>query len=255
MSAARTKFDVVFLSVKSYDTGWASKFIEPHLAPGGYVVSAQNSINEDAIADVLGWSRVVGCVVTLGAGMYEPGTPERTSAIDRPAFTLGEPSGLTTQRLQRLAEVLGDAGITKTTTNLWGERWAKLATNSMSNAVAGFTGLMSAELRFNPEVRFLSIRIAAELVRVAEAHGVSVEPISSVPAELFNRALEDGAAKEEVEGPAGRARQEHRDGPSVAGPGPDEGPGDRGRAAERLRRPQGAAGRCPQPPSTRPSWT
>ena len=70
----------------------------------------------------------------------------------------------------------------------------------MSNAIAGFTGLMSAELRFNPEVRFLSIRIAAELVRVAEAHGVSVEPISSVPAELFNRALEDGAAKEEVEG-------------------------------------------------------
>ena len=95
---------------------------------------------------------------------------------------------------------MGDAGITKTTTNLWGERWAKLATNSMSNAIAGFTGLMSAELRFNPEVRDLSIRIAAELVRVAEAHGVSVEPISGVPAELFNRALEDGAAREEVEG-------------------------------------------------------
>ena len=93
VSAARTKFDVVFLSVKSYDTGWASKFIEPHLAPGGFVVSAQNSINEDAIAEVLGWSRVVGCVVTLGAGMYEPGTPERTSSIDRKAFTLGEPAG------------------------------------------------------------------------------------------------------------------------------------------------------------------
>ena len=200
VSAARTKFDVVFLSVKSYDTGWASKFIEPHLAPGGFVVSAQNSINEDAIAEVLGWSRVVGCVVTLGAGMYEPGTPERTSSIDRKAFTLGEPSGLITQRLRDLAEVMGDAGITKTTTNLWGERWAKLATNSMSNAIAGFTGLMSAELRLNPEVRYLSIRIAAELVRVAEAHGVSVEPISGVPAELFNRALEDGAAREEVEG-------------------------------------------------------
>ena len=200
VSAARTKFDVVFLSVKSYDTGWASKFIEPHLAAGGFVVSAQNSINEDAIAEVLGWSRVVGCVVTLGAGMYEPGTPERTSSIGRSAFTLGEPSGLITQRLRNLAEVMGDAGITKTTTNLWGERWAKLATNSMSNAIAGFTGLMSAELRLNPDVWALSIRIAAELVRVAEAHGVLVEPISGVPAALFNRALEDGAAREEVEG-------------------------------------------------------
>ena len=92
VSATRPAFDVVILSVKSYDTSWASKFIEPYLAPGGFVVSAQNSINEDGIADVLGWPRVVGCVVTLGAGISEPGHPERTNSIDRSAFILGEPA-------------------------------------------------------------------------------------------------------------------------------------------------------------------
>ena len=111
----------------------------------------------------------------------------------------GKPSGLITQRLERIAAVMQDAGITKTTTNLWGERWAKLATNSMSNAVAGFTGLMSAELRLHPEVRTLSIRIAAELIRVANALGVSVEPIGAVPSSMFGQALENNEVRREVD--------------------------------------------------------
>ena len=89
VSAAQQSFDAVFLSVKSYDTTWATTFIEPYLAPGGFIVSAQNSINEDAIADVVGWSRLIGCVVTLGAGMYEPGHVQRTSVAERHSFTAG----------------------------------------------------------------------------------------------------------------------------------------------------------------------
>ena len=91
-------------------------------------------------------------------------------------------------------------GPTKTTTNLWGERWAKLATNSMSNALAGITGLKSADLRRHPSTREVSIRVAAELVAVAEALGVSVEPIQGIPARLYTEALTDGAAREEIEG-------------------------------------------------------
>ena len=90
-------------------------------------------------------------------------------------------------------------GTTKTTTNLWGERWAKLGVNCMANSVAGFTGLSSAELRLAPEVRRLTIRIAAEVVRVADAHGVAVEPLNGVHARLFMEAMSDGAAMEEVE--------------------------------------------------------
>ena len=199
VSASRPSFDAVFLSVKSYDTPWTATFLRPHLAPGGFVVSAQNSINEDTIAAAVGWTRVVGCVVTLGAGMYEPAHAEKTSANDRKAFTVGEPSGLITPRLTGLAEVLGDVGITETTTNLWGHRWGKLATNSMSNALAGSTGMGSAELRESAEARAIGIRITVELVAVAEALGVSVEPMSGIPADLFHRAASDDAARREIE--------------------------------------------------------
>ena len=198
VSTARPSFDVAILAMKSYDTRWATTFLLPCLAPGGYVVSAQNGINEDAIADVVGWTRVVGCVVTLGAGMYEPGHAERTSANDRTAFTVGEPSGLVTPRLTGLAELLGDVGATDTTTNLWGHRWGKLATNSMSNALAGCAGMASAELRDNDEGRAIGIRIGAELVTVATALGVNVEPIGGISADLFLRAGTDAHAREQI---------------------------------------------------------
>ena len=200
LASVKEQFDVAIVSVKSYDTPWIVRFMEPYLAPGGYFVSAQNSINEETVASIAGWSRIVGCVVTLGAGMYEPGHAMQTSPRARLAFKLGEPSGMITPRVTEIAEILGAVGATKTTTNLWGERWSKLAINCMSNAVAGMAGLKSAELREIPEVRRLSIRIAAELVQVGAASGVSIEPIGGIPAQMFVDALAEGGALEEVEG-------------------------------------------------------
>ena len=200
VSSTRPQFDAVFLAVKSYDTEWSSKFIEPYLAPAGFVSSAQNSINDDRIAEVIGWPRVVGCVVMFGGGMYEPGHVQRTSANTKLATILGEPSGLETSRIRDLSEALTALGPSKTTTNLWGERWAKLGINSMSNAIAGFTGLTSVEIRQYPEVRNVSIQVTAELVEVARALGVEIEPISGIPAQMYVDALTDGEVKEEVEG-------------------------------------------------------
>ena len=217
VSASRRLFDVVMLCVKSYDTEWSTKFIQPYLAPGGFVVSAQNSINDETIAGVVGWTREVGCVVTLGAGMYEPGRVERSTAASRQSFTLGEPSGLVTARVDRLSEVLSAVGPVKKTTNLWGERWAKLGVNCMANAVAGVTGLSSADIRRNDESRNLSIRITAELVEVAAALGVSVEPISKIPATTYREALQDNVVMKEVEDTLVEAAGELREGrPSLA---------------------------------------
>ncbi len=200
LTGSREQFDTVILAVKSYDTDWSARLIEAYLSPRGYVVSAQNSINDERIAAVLGWSRVVGCVITLGAAMYEPGHAMRTSPATRPAFALGEPSGVVTPRLQALAQVMSAVGPTKTTTNLWGERWAKLALNCMGNALAGFTGLKATESRQDPRARRLQVRLAAETVQVGTAWGVSVESIGGVPAQTWVDALTDGAKMEELEG-------------------------------------------------------
>ena len=192
-------FDAVILAVKSYDSAKTARTIQPHLALEGFIVSAQNGINEEAIAEMVGWPRVMGCIVTLGAGMYEPGNVHRTTAASLHSFTLGEPSGEITPRLEKMVEIMSAAGPSKASTNLTRERWAKLGTNCISNAVAGITGLKSAELRANPLIRELALHIGSELIRVAAAIGVSPEPIWSVPADMLIMALEDERTKKDVE--------------------------------------------------------
>ena len=44
--------DIAIISSKSYDTEWCTVLIRPYLSAQGYVVSAQNSINEETIARV-----------------------------------------------------------------------------------------------------------------------------------------------------------------------------------------------------------
>lgn len=55
--ACRPPIDIAFISVKSYDTEWATMLIRQYLAPDGYVVSLlENCINEERIAGIVGWS-------------------------------------------------------------------------------------------------------------------------------------------------------------------------------------------------------
>lgn len=193
----REQFDAVFLAVKSYDSVWATKFIEPYLKPAGVLLPAQNSINEDWVAPVIGYARTIGCVVTLGAGLYDPGHVLRTSASSRPSFALGELNGMLTPRVQELIKILSPVGPTRATANLWGERWAKLTVNSMANAIAGITGMGSAEMRSNADVFSITLKIAGEALSVAEALGVQVEPVGGIPAKVYLDAVR-GVGMEEL---------------------------------------------------------
>ena len=89
----------------------------------------------------------------------------------------------------------------KVTTNLWGERWAKLTMNSMGNGISACTGLNSKGMTELEVPRRLSIRLAGEAIRVGQALGYDLESIRGMPHEKWIRAAEgDPAALEEVEG-------------------------------------------------------
>lgn len=197
VAGLRTRFDVVFLSVKSYDTVWAATFIEPYLAPGGVIVSAQNSINEELLGLVVGYSRVLGCVATLGAGLYEPGHVTRTTSPSRPPFAVGEVTGIATPRAKAIAELLSAVGPTKVTCNLWGDRWSKLTANCMANALASITLMNNAEMRQHPDVFGITVKIAAEAILVAQALGVQVEPINGIAPAVYLDAAR-GKGREEL---------------------------------------------------------
>jgi len=48
--------------------------------PDGVLVDFQNGINDERVAALAGRERCLGCVITIGAGMYEPGVAMRTDS-------------------------------------------------------------------------------------------------------------------------------------------------------------------------------
>src|SRR6516225_5737473 len=111
--AKEKPFDIAFVCMKSYDTAWATMLIRPYLAPDGYVVSLQNCINEERIAGIVGWGRVLGCIAArIAVDLCEAGHIRRTvqkGGSTHTVFRVGEVHGRVTTRAEEVAAMI--AGI------------------------------------------------------------------------------------------------------------------------------------------------
>ena len=190
--------DIAFVSVKSYDTEWATMLIRQYLAPGGFVVSLQNCMNEERIAAVVGWGRTVGCIASkISVELYEPGHVHRGVEKGGAAYTIfraGEVHGRVTPRVEEVARLVGLSDSAKVTTNLWGERWSKLVANSMQNGLSACTGLSGNAMMRNDAIRRFSIRLGSEAVRIGQAAGYVLEDILNIRPEILGAAGEGDAA-------------------------------------------------------------
>lgn len=195
--------DIAILAVKSYDTVWATALIAPYLAPGGYVVSTQNGINEDRIATVVGWGRTVGCVVgnNFAVDLIEAGIVKRTMPRDLAikSLELGEVHGRVTPRLRELEEIMKCVDGCSITNNLWGVRWSKLCVNGMRNALSAVTGMSGNERDSHDAVRRISIKLGSEAVRVGQALGYELESMVGIPAVKFALAPDNPSVMCEIE--------------------------------------------------------
>jgi 2-dehydropantoate 2-reductase len=196
--------DIAFISVKSYDTEWATMLIRPYLAPDGYVVSLQNCINEERIAGIVGWGRVLGCIAArIAVDLCEAGHIRRTvqkGGSTHTVFRVGEVHGRVTTRAEEVAAMIAGIDSVKVTTNLWGERWTKLCLNGMRNGVSAATGLAGNDGDRHDKIRRFAIRLGGEAVRIGQAQGFVLEPIGNLdPERLALAAGGDGKALDEIE--------------------------------------------------------
>jgi 2-dehydropantoate 2-reductase len=202
---AREKpIDICFISMKSYDTEWATLMMRQYLAPGGYVVSLQNCINEERIAGIVGWGRTVGAIAAiLSAELYAPGKIRRTGGKNPPGhevYRVGEVHGKITRRIEELGDIIRTVDTCKVTDNLWGERWSKLCVNGMHNGVSAASGLSGNAMRQDDRIRQVIIKLGGEGVRVGQALGYRLEDIAGQDAETLARAAEgDAKARDTVE--------------------------------------------------------
>ncbi len=196
--------DIAFVCMKSYDTGWATMLIRDYLAPAGYVVSLQNCINENRIAAIVGWGKTIGCIASqIAVELVSPGLVRRgvpRGGGDYTIFRVGEAHGGITARVEEIAGLLSYTDSSKATSNLWGERWSKLAANAMRNGLSAATGMSNNACDREPITRWLCIRTAAEAVRVGLAQGYQLEAIYKVAPERWLAAADDdGSVRGELE--------------------------------------------------------
>jgi 2-dehydropantoate 2-reductase len=186
--------DIAFVCVKSYDTAWATAMVRQYLAPGGFVVSLQNCMNEATIAEVVGWGRTLGAIASsITVDLCEPGHVRRAagkSGAAHTVFRVGEVHGRVTDRAKEVGRLVALSDSTQVTTNLWGERWSKLVTNAMANGLSACTGLISRDILTNDSLRHFTARLGGEAIRIGQALGYQLEEVHHIDPETIARAGE-----------------------------------------------------------------
>ncbi len=181
----------IVLAVKAHGTDAALDALAPHLAPDGYVLSAQNGLNEIAIADRVGAARTMGCFVNFGADWLGPG---RILYGNRGAVVVGEIDGAIRERTRAAFELLRilepDAILTD---NVWGYLWGKLAYGAMLFGTALTPESMAAN--FADPARLPAWRaLGREVMAVAARRGVVPVGFGAFRPEAFAPGASDAEA-------------------------------------------------------------
>ncbi len=164
------RFDRILLAVKAHHTEAATRMLHPHLAPGGYVASFQNGLNELVIADVVGPANVVGAFVNFGADYLEPG---KILYGGRGACVVGEVDGPVSPRVTALRDVLADfESDAIATDDIMGYLWGKLGYGALLFATA-LTDDSIADVLDDKAHRAVLTATAREAIAVASASGLT----------------------------------------------------------------------------------
>jgi 2-dehydropantoate 2-reductase len=159
----------IVLAVKAPATEAALKQLKPHLAEDGFVLSAQNGLNEIAISEALGANRTMGCFVNFGSDWHGPG---QILFGNRSAVVVGEIDGSVRERTREMHRLLSifepDAVLTD---NIWGYLWGKLAYGAMLFATSLNNDSMSAN--FADPRRFPVFEaLGREVIAIAKARKI-----------------------------------------------------------------------------------
>ena len=124
------RYDIIFLMTKQLNNRETVTFLKDYLAEDGLIVTLQNGIPEDGIAEIIGADRTVGCTVEWGATMTAPGESRLTSDPDSLSFHMGGMPGIPESSLEKVKSVLEKMCPVEIESNLPGARWSKLLINA-----------------------------------------------------------------------------------------------------------------------------
>lgn len=166
-------YDVVLVATKATDMEKAVHSIMNHIGENALVVSLQNGISEDALAELVGRDRTVGCVVGWGATMDGMGAYDMTSGGE---FVIGPVGNIPPGKIEQLREMLSCVVSVRVSDNIYGSLYSKLIVNSCITSLGVISGLKLGEMLRRRKMRNIFIAIMKEAMEVAGAMQLKVEP-------------------------------------------------------------------------------
>lgn len=173
-------FDLIIVSVKSYDTVAAAAAIRPLVGGNTLVCSYQNGLgNAERIADAIGWERTIGARVIYGVRVNAPGHIEVTVIANPTALGTYHPS-TSVDRVKAIADAM-DAALVPTvyTEEIATLMWGKVAYNCALNPLSALLDVPYGVLAETEHTKSIMRDVSAELYAVANAMEVRLTPATA----------------------------------------------------------------------------
>jgi 2-dehydropantoate 2-reductase len=168
--------ELVVFAAKTYHTDDAAHLIKPLVSQDTVVISFQNGVDAaERIGPVVGAEHLIGGATWLSAAIESPGVIGQYSQFRR--IVLGEFDGSVTPRAQALREVFQSTGAAvEVVQNIEQILWTKFVFISAISALGSLTRVTMGEYRGVREARTVLTEAIHEVVAVAQAKGVTLDP-------------------------------------------------------------------------------
>ncbi len=177
-SQMQGKYDVVFLMTKQRNNAETLQNLLPFLHENSVVCTTQNGLPEPSVLEVVGGKRTYGAVTSFGATFVGNGEVEMTSRFEAMSMEIGgyqndgEKTELLTEILAYAGAAVNNQSFVKSTQNLAGARWSKLAINAAFSGLSTATGLTFGQVAKRGKTRKIALAVIRECIAVAHANGV-----------------------------------------------------------------------------------
>ncbi len=169
-------YDLVLLTVKSFDTASAISACERLIGPRTTIVSVQNGLgNLEAIEAIVGPTQpIFGCVALFGCEISAPATVHiSSSTCEAKLGAFGRAASSGREAADKLAAALSEAGLkTVVSETFLTDMWVKFIMNTMTNALSAVEGKTLAELFSDERTVTTMDALLEEIFPVAEQVGV-----------------------------------------------------------------------------------
>lgn len=166
--------DLVFVSVKSYQTTEAMQAVRPVIGPETFVLSMQNGIgNTEAMATVVQPRQILSGITYHSIQHTGPNRLRYRPGIK--PIQIAPFEGKVTPAHEEVGEIFRAAGLdTNVVDQIDDVIWQKLLHNAVVNPVSALTGLTCREMLDDPDLQSFMRDLCLEIIAVMRARGVPI---------------------------------------------------------------------------------